>query len=68
MGRKIIDKKIAVLAEYIADEANKCCSRSDGYEEDIEAKCVLALYSAFVLGRDYGRKQMRQHIKKAYAE
>jgi LmbE family N-acetylglucosaminyl deacetylase len=34
---------IAKLAAEIADKANECCSRSDGYEEAIEAQAKAAL-------------------------
>ena len=40
------------LAKEIANEANKCCSRSDGFEEAIYEFALERLQAAYRAGRD----------------
>lgn len=38
--------KLEARAKFIADEANQCCNRSDGYEEDIYKYALTMLQEA----------------------
>ena len=38
------------MARDIAEYANTCCDRIDGYEEDVYARTFAALKAAYILG------------------
>ncbi len=48
-------------AKAIAERANECCYRSDGYEADIEAFALALLQEAYCAGQDSIRKSANYH-------
>lgn len=44
------------VANRLAKEANECCNRSDGWEEDLFIKIEEALIRAFQKGVEHGKK------------
>ena len=55
------DQVITVLeakASSLAEKANECCYRSDGYEEEMQQEILLALRAAYELG--YSTKEQEQ--------
>lgn len=54
-------KNVIEMATEIASEANKCCTRSDGYEEAIYELALKYLQQAYEWGEDSIRNSNCYH-------
>lgn len=48
-------------AKAIAEQANTCCNRSDGYEHNIYEFALRMLQQAYIAGRDSVRNSPNYH-------